>query len=132
MNILLDTHYVIWALLEPEKIKEAHRAILRDAHHRKYISAVSWWEISLKFSLGKLELQGLKPEDLYVESQRVNFHSLYIDFDEVVSYHRLPQSINHKDPFDRMLIWQCLKHRMAFMSKDSRVTEYEAFGLMRV
>jgi PIN domain nuclease of toxin-antitoxin system len=51
---LLDTHYVLWSLFEPDKIGEPVRQILENARDSKLISGVNLWEISLKYSLGKL------------------------------------------------------------------------------
>jgi PIN domain nuclease of toxin-antitoxin system len=56
MNYLLDTHYILWILFNPEIIKENIIAILEDENSVKYISGINLWEISLKYSLGKLEL----------------------------------------------------------------------------
>jgi PIN domain nuclease of toxin-antitoxin system len=51
---LLDTHYVLWSLFEPDKIGVPVRQILENARDSKLISGVNLWEISLKYSLGKL------------------------------------------------------------------------------
>lgn len=54
MIYLLDTHYVLWSLFEPDKIGVPVRQILENARDSKLISGVNLWEISLKYSLGKL------------------------------------------------------------------------------
>jgi PIN domain nuclease of toxin-antitoxin system len=71
MNYLVGTRYLVWSLLEPERIASGHRAILEDSAHTKYVSSVSFWEIALKFGLGKLRLSGVTPEQLVAGGMRL-------------------------------------------------------------
>jgi len=48
---------------------------------------------------------------------------------EIATYHKLPSVPNHKDPFDRMLIWQCIKNNYTLMSRDKKFEVYIEFGL---
>ena len=64
MNFILDTHIFLWALFEPEKISKKVRASIREEESKNYISAITFWEISLKFNLGKLKLNGIAPDIL--------------------------------------------------------------------
>jgi PIN domain nuclease of toxin-antitoxin system len=64
MIYLLDTHYVLWSLFEPAKIADSARQILENETDIKLISGVNLWEISLKYSLGKLELGGTEPDEI--------------------------------------------------------------------
>lgn len=65
MIYLLDTHTVLWSLFEPDRISDAVRLILENESDSKFISGVNLWEISLKYSLGKLELGGANPSELF-------------------------------------------------------------------
>jgi PIN domain nuclease of toxin-antitoxin system len=64
MTGLLDTHSFLWAVMAPEKLSAKIRSCVADKNNKIFISTITFWEISLKFSLGKLELTGCKPENL--------------------------------------------------------------------
>jgi PIN domain nuclease of toxin-antitoxin system len=129
MNYLVDTHYLIWSLLDPDKIPAAHRAILEDETHAKYVSSVSFWEIGLKFGLGKLKLSGVTPEQLVAGAAEAGFTLLSATTEQMASSYRLQYVGTHKDPFDRLLIWQCFKEQFIFLTADSQILEYESIGL---
>jgi PIN domain nuclease of toxin-antitoxin system len=63
MSYLLDTHILLWLRFSPEKLTEIQRIALTSSEEEKFISSLSAWEISLKFSLGKLDLGGHTPEE---------------------------------------------------------------------
>ena len=65
MIYLLDTHYILWSLFEPHKIGEPVLRILENDSDSKLISGVNLWEISLKYSLGKLDLGDTDPRVLF-------------------------------------------------------------------
>jgi PIN domain nuclease of toxin-antitoxin system len=64
MNLLLDTHSFLWSAFSPGKLSRKARAAIVDPESDVYVSAVSFWEISLKSALGKIELKDIAPEDL--------------------------------------------------------------------
>ncbi|MDP2752039.1 MAG: type II toxin-antitoxin system VapC family toxin [Rhodocyclaceae bacterium] len=128
MIALLDTHSFLWAIATPEKLSAKVRKIIVDPTHEIHISTISFWEISLKFALGKLDLVGCMPEDLIVVAQDMGLGITSPTPNESATFHHLPKRA-HKDPFDRMLIWQCLQRQWAFISKDDALSDYEALGL---
>ena len=132
MNYLVDTHYLIWSLLDPDKIPPAHREVLLDTAATKYVSKVSFWEISLKYSLGKLHLKGITPEGLLKAAQTAGFQVYDISEEDMVSSYRLPASTKHRDPFDRLLVWQCIQNDLVFVSADAKMKEYTRHGLKLV
>ena len=129
MNYLVDTHYLIWSLLEPAKMLPGHRAVLLDARSTKYVSKVSYWEIALKCQLGKLQLKGITPEALMEAASQAGYEVFDISEDDLISSYRLPSSAVHRDPFDRLLVWQCIRNNLTFISVDSRLREYTLHGL---
>ncbi|SMP44874.1 type II toxin-antitoxin system VapC family toxin [Desulfonatronum lacustre] len=129
MNYLVDTHYIIWSLLDPEKIRQEHRQVLTDSDSAKFVSSISFWEISLKYSLGKLDLVGVSPEEMLTAACKAGFHLLESDGEDMASAYRLPFVEAHKDPFDRLLIWQCIRNNMTLITADSAIKAYTAFGL---
>jgi len=126
---LLDTHILLWARLDPARLSKAHQQIITSPDAKKYFSSVSLWEISLKFSLGKLELGSHNPDDFL---ETANELGLFVSAPEPVHYasiYRLEKIPNHKDPFDRMLIWQAIQSKMTLLSNDAKFREYSPQGL---
>ena len=128
MNLLLDTHVFLWSLFTPDKLSEAIIREIKSPKNDVAVSVVTFWEISLKFSLGKLELAGVKPEDLPDFADQMNLEILPVTAAEASSFHRLPR-LSHKDPFDRIIIWQAIQREMTLISKDRDFKSYRQFGL---
>lgn len=128
MKYLIDTHIFLWSLFSPEKISRRAAKIIKESGNRVFVSTVSFWEIALKFSLNKLELEGIKPEELPEFANKMNFELLDLRAEEAASFYRLPR-ISHKDPFDRMLIWQAIREKMVLITKDSKIAVYKDYGL---
>ncbi len=129
MNYLLDTHYVLWSLFEPEKISPDILRILENEEDIKYISGISLWEISLKYSIGKLELYGTNPEGIYESILEAGFKILDLKNIDAATFFRLPLKEDHKDPFDRLLIWQAIQNNLVFLTKDKKIEQYRKSGL---
>jgi len=128
MKLLLDTHSLLWAIFSPEKLSERSREAIKDRQNDVAVSVVSFWEISLKYAMGKLELVGAEPEKLPETAERMGFDTLPLSVSEAASFHQLPKRA-HKDPFDRLIIWQAIQRRMHLVSKDRSFEEYTALGL---
>jgi len=128
MNYLLDTHAFIWAISEKSKLSQQVRLTLENPANIIYISAVTFWEISLKFSIGKLNIDGISPGALPELALQLGFELLPLSAAEAANHHKLPLT-KHKDPFDRMLIWQSISKKLIFISKDSRLADYDFSGL---
>ncbi|MCB9316051.1 MAG: type II toxin-antitoxin system VapC family toxin [Lewinellaceae bacterium] len=128
MSYLLDTHTLLWSLFEKKKIPPTVQALLRDPDQCIYVSSISLWEIALKFRLGKLEFQHFNPSDLPAICEQMQFDLLPLDPEEASSYHLL-RSEFHKDPFDRMLVWQAIQNDLVLLSSDLLVHQYVVEGL---
>jgi PIN domain nuclease of toxin-antitoxin system len=129
VNYLVDTHYLLWTLFHPDRIENAILDVLRDSASIKYVSGISLWEISLKYSLGKLILKETDPEEILEKTTESGFHLLSLENDLLATYFKLPKQSNHKDPFDRMLIWQAIAHDLVLITKDREIEEYVSHGL---
>ena len=129
MNFLLDTHYVLWTLFEPEKISPKILEIFENEEHVKYVSGISLWEISLKFSIGKLELYETNPKEIYEAIVKAGFRVLNLKNIDAVTFFKLPIQTGHKDPFDRLLIWQAIENNLIFITKDKKIEQYRENGL---
>lgn len=109
MNYLVDTHYLLWSLIDPSKINKHVTEILTDTQTIKYVSKINFWEIALKYSIGKLKLEGTTPEEILNASRESGFKVLDIAEDDIVTSHLLPFIAKHRDSFDRLVVWQCIK-----------------------
>jgi PIN domain nuclease of toxin-antitoxin system len=132
MICLLDSHALLWFLLDDKRLSPRVRALILDRHTDVYASTVSFWEISLKKGIGKLPLTGIPLEDYeeYLFDQYIGIIGL--NEQESLSFYHLPQVEGHRDPFDRMLAWQAIKRGMALISSDAVFEQYRAFGLRLV
>ena len=127
MNILIDTHYLIWSFLDTKKIKKKIYEILLNEENEIYYSQASLWEISIKYNLGKIVLNNVHPEDLYTEIDESFLRCKNLTNEDLVSFYKLP--VEHRDPFDRLMIWQCIRSDLVFASVDSEINKYEKYGL---
>ena len=127
MKLLLDTHYLLWAFLDSQRLSSGLTQALLDETVRVYYSHASLWEIAIKFRLGKLGLAGVSPEEFGRELSASFLRPLPLDDSILLSSHRLPDI--HKDPFDRLLVWQAIQTDCLFVSSDARIRDYEGAGL---
>ena len=128
MTYLLDTHYLLWALADTKKLSKKIREIITDPANLILVSTISFWEISLKSSLGKLKLTGFSPEDLPNACLQIGFDIEPLSATDSSTYHQLTATY-HKDPFDRMLIWQSIRNGYTLISADDLVKKFSAEGL---
>ena len=128
MNCLLDTHTFLWAAMDPEKLSHCVRAIILDAANDIQVSVVTFWEVSLKFALGKIALQGTTPQALPDVAIQMGFTLLALAPQDAATFHQLPR-FQHKDPFDRLLVWQSICQHLTLLSKDPDLRQYQPHGL---
>jgi PIN domain nuclease of toxin-antitoxin system len=132
MTWLVDTHTLLWALFEPGKLGRQALRLLRDPSKEIQVSPLSYWEISLKYSLGKLTLPGTQPGEIPQACRDMGLQESPLSGTLLSSYHRLPFQQDHRDPFDRMLIWQAIQGGHILISKDRRLNAYIPAGLKHV
>ena len=128
MNYLLDTHTFLWAAFSPARLGARAKKEIRTAENGICLSTISFWEISLKFPLGKIELKNCKPDDMPGIAAQMHIEIIQPTAQETASFYQLPK-VKHKDPFDRMIIWQAIKQPLVLISKDANFPEYQEFGL---
>jgi len=120
-RLLLDTNVVVWLLLgDRNAVPEAVARELADERNTVSLSAVSVWEIAIKRSLGKLEI-----EDGWADAlARLDFEPMPVTF----THARRVESLlwHHRDPFDRLLIAQASVEGHALVSADA---DLEAYGI---
>lgn len=129
MIYLLDTHYILWSLFEPDKISESIQQVLENDRDTKLISGVNLWEISFKYSLGKLELDDTTPSELFDKLLEAGFEIADLDNRLLASYYQLSKKDDHKDPFDRLLVWQAISNGYTLITQDKKIEQYRVDGL---
>jgi PIN domain nuclease of toxin-antitoxin system len=124
---LVDTHILLWSFLDTGRLSGEIKSILLDENNEIYYSPISLWEISIKFGLKKLSLNGGTPDDFFEELQGSYFQCKTINTIDLITNYKLP--IHHKDPFDRFLIWEAIKNNFTLLTVDKSMELYKKEGL---
>ncbi len=132
MTYLLDTHTLLWSIGQSHRLSRKARDIIRDRSNEIVVSSVSLWEISLKYGIGKLVLGSVAPDDIPGHCQSLGFRVVPLESGDASTYHALPRMVEHRDPFDRMLVHQCIRMGASLVTRDARLVCYESHGLARV
>jgi len=119
VNLLLDTHILLWWLSGSRRLHTAARRTIANSA-RAYVSAATVWEIAIKIALGKLEFRGEMTEQLVIN----NLLPLMVTVPHALAAGALP--MHHSDPFDRMLIAQAKIESLTLMTHDVRLRDYDA------
>jgi PIN domain nuclease of toxin-antitoxin system len=122
MKLLLDTHIFIWLINGSENLSQNARQAIEDEGNPLYLSIASLWEITIKTSLGKLELE--IPLEQIVEDFILpsGIEFLPIHLPHLLVLRNLP--LHHRDPFDRLLISQAKSESLTLVSEDRSFGQY--------
>lgn len=125
MSILLDTSVFLWAVGVDKRLRDEDRKLLTDTDVPIFLSAATAWEISIKWSKGRLDLP--EPPDRMIEKivSAAGFTKLAVGFREAYAVAELPRFPNHKDPFDRLIVAQARVHGLRLMTSDKHMTQYD-------
>lgn len=118
MNLLLDTHVLIWSLENNPTLAEEARSRIVCGSNMVFVSSASIWEIGIKMKLGKLDV----PDNLQQELRLHRFTPLSITHDHAELAAQLPAI--HKDPFDRMLVAQAISEKLTLVTRDDQICQY--------
>lgn len=129
MSFLLDTHYLLWAISDTNKISKNIKNIITNPENRVFVSAISFWDVSLKSGLGKLEISGFSPENLPSLCTKIGFEIIELSPGDSSTYYELKANY-HKEPFDRMLIWQAIRNDLILITSDVNICKYKSEGLI--
>lgn len=121
-KVILDTQILLFSLSEPYRLSTNQRDAFQNLDFQFYIHPVSYWEIQIKYDLGKLNLP--KEPEFFLPPliERSGFLLDEFKVSSVFYLNKLPQI--HKDPFDRLLIAHCLDTNSMLMSADSFLRKY--------
>lgn len=123
MKLLLDTHIFLWYITADPRLSAAHQAAIQSSDNDVYLSAVSVWEAVVKHALGKLSLPASPVE--YLPKQREAHGIAPLPFEESAMQFLADLPPLHRDPFDRMLIAQAMRHGMTVVTVDTQVSMYD-------
>ena len=126
---LLDTHTLIWAIVDKNKLSNLVLKILQEHDSNLFVSAVSFWELAIKHEKGKMDLENFQIQNIPDYCRRLAIEQIPLMPEDAINYSALPVYENHKDPFDRMLIYQCISGSYTLLSKDNKMKYYENVGL---
>ena len=121
MKLLLDTHLLLWAAGQPERIPTGARTLLDDPRNELLFSAASLWEVAIKRGLGRADFRA-DPRLLRRGLLDNGYGELPITSEHAVAVDGLPAI--HKDPFDRILVAQSIVEGIALLTADPVVAQY--------
>jgi PIN domain nuclease of toxin-antitoxin system len=126
MTVLVDTHAFYWSLCAPADLGRQALLTLNDPGITKVLSVATFWEMTIKSSIGKLKLP--KPiEFLWAEAEAAGIAVAGFKVGHFQRLSGLPR--HHGDPFDRIMIAQALDEGWGVVSKDA---EWDAYGVQRI
>jgi len=121
MNLLVDTQAMLWFVSGDKRLSKKARKAIETPNCKNYVSIVSWWEIAIKCSLGKLKIT--KPLELFMADRAAEgFRVLSIETQHLPPLVSLP--LHHRDPFDRLIICQATATNMPICTSDSQFALY--------
>lgn len=122
MVVLLDTHFLIWLWTDDPRLSRKVRDFLVHKEQPVHVSIATFWELSIKRSIGKLDL-AIDLNELSGSMDEFGFGILNIDLAHTNVVSSLP--LHHRDPFDRMLIAQAKHEGMHLLTIDPHFKLYD-------
>ena len=121
MNLLIDTHLLLWAAGVFHKLPPGARKLMDDPANELYVSAASLWEIAIKSSRGSVQFR-IDPRLFHKNLLANGYLELPITSEHALAIQDLPPI--HKDPFDRLLIAQAMVEGITLLTADRQVAKY--------
>jgi PIN domain nuclease of toxin-antitoxin system len=118
VRLLLDSHVLLWWLVESPRLSDAAYEAIADPSNEIAVSAATPWELEIKRAAGRLRA----PQDLVARLRAARFQMLPITAEHGVAAAHLPR--HHRDPFDRMLIAQAQIEGLTIVTRDPRFAPY--------
>ena len=131
MKLLLDTHILLWTLLDSPELPSTARDMIASPKNEIYYSIVVPWEIEIK-NIKHPGALTLSSDQLITGAQISGFKRLAVLSRHILYLRKLRQVKNHQDPFDRIQLCQAAVEGMIFVSTDSKLVQYEEDCLLKV
>ena len=127
MNILLDTHIAIWAIVDDNRLTQKARDLILDSGNNIYYSALSVLEVNLKTKSRHNNLT-FSTEEFNDMCLNAGYIHLPLKAEHIIGANCLEwigEGMEHQDPFDRMLLAQAIEEKMHFMTSDSKIPNFK-------
>lgn len=123
MNILLDTHVFLWFVDDNPRLSESARVLIEAEDSQPFLSMASLWEMAIKISLGKLQLE--QSYEVFIPQQLAlnGIGILNLSLEHLAAITSLP--FHHRDPFDCLIAVQSKIEKMTLLSADPSFDAYE-------
>lgn len=122
MIYLLDTCTFLWLISKPTRLSPAVKLITQDPNNDLLMSSISSWEITLKYSVGRLNLG--QPSELLIPAQRSLLGIKFLPLNEAAIFQLSKLPAIHTDPFDRMLVCQAILDDLTILTPDPLIQQY--------
>lgn len=122
MRLLLDTHLLLWAGNEPERLSDAACNLIESGRNELFFSAASIWEIAIKASLKRQDFE-VDPEEFHQQLLINGYIELPVTAGQAITLGNLMSG--HKDPLDRMLLAQAIHERLTLVTADKALAAYD-------
>ena len=126
MDILLDTHVLIWYTEGDEALSTNAVSIIENPNNNVYISVISFFEIAIKIKIGKLVLCK-SFDDLFKQTSKAKINTIPVTQYDLSQYLDIPLHPQHKDPFDRLIIATAITRGLSIISVDKNFSIYNDF-----
>jgi len=127
MRFLLDTHLLLWALNDPERLASATRDAIEDPENDVLFSTASIWEVAIKARLRRPDFE-VRAEKIATEALERGFSELLIRWQSASIVAYLP--MHHRDPFDRILLAQAMTEPVHLYTVDRKLVPYSALVVL--
>lgn len=123
MHALVDTHAFLWFVADDPRLSAAALDLMRDTSNGLSLSIASAWEIAIKVGRGRLKIDAPLDELFTIVPRQLSMDLLQIKPPHLVTVAQLPD--HHRDPFDRLMVAQCLNEDILIISSDSAMDAYD-------
>ncbi len=124
---LIDTHVLLWLCADTSKLSQRVNILLKNSDNSIAVSLMSFWEIAIKASIGKLDFK-ISIAELQNEINKKDIELILPDLGTIELINKMPfykfNGIEHRDPFDRMLIAQAITENIPIISADTKFDLY--------
>ena len=124
MNLLLDTHALIWYLEADTRLSLKARHIIEDSDNQVFVSLVTFYEMVIKIKIGKLPTHK-KLSDFIKGTKKSLITIIPINEAQIIEYEQVPFYENHRDPFDRLLVATAISENLAVVTIDEKFDLYK-------
>jgi PIN domain nuclease of toxin-antitoxin system len=121
MILLIDTHALIWFITDNDQLPLKTKQIIENRENNCYVSMATYWEIGIKYSIGRLDLKS-DLKTIFTIIEDTGFEALPITTNQILANANL--EFHHQDPFDRIIIAQSLTEKMTIITRDSQFENY--------